>query len=381
MESTKSKRICIVSNDYPCKNHAYYTFVQQLAYGLSAEGNAVSIIAPLSLTHAMVHHDKLLPTQSEDISPEGRKIRVYRPRILSFGSSSASNSLFTKIQYHLIKKAISKYVNKIDDLDILYCYFWHMGLSAAACIADKNIKIITQASEGEITVPPFLKTEKNLKRVDGVVCASKKNMEESQQAGLLSTQKYQIISNGFRSDEFHQMDRSKAREHLGFPQDKFIIIFVGSFIERKGIKQLCVALNRFDDVHSIFIGKGPLNPDCKNMLFSGSVTHNELIWYLNCADAFVLPTRAEGCCNAIVEAIGCGLPIISSKRNFNDEILNNECSIRIDDQSVDEIEEAIRRIKDSPELAKKMSNASILKSHELTISHRTEAILRFVEDV
>lgn len=381
MVTAQIKKICIVSNDYPDRNHAYYTFVQQLAYGLSAKGKKVCVIAPLSVTHVIKHREQKLPAYSKDVSPEGNEIEVYRPWIISFGTSSASDSKLTKLQYRSIERSIKRTLKKINDIDVIYCYFWHMGLSAAAVLQDSNIRIVTQASEGEITVPPFLKNKTNLDRVNGVICASRKNYEESKQADLLIHQPSKIVSNGYRTDEFYPADKKVAREQLGFPADKFIVIFVGSFIERKGISQLCEALDQFEDVYSIFIGKGPIQPKCKNVLFSGSVSHNELVGYLNCADAFVLPTRAEGCCNAIVEAIGCGLPIISSNKNFNDEILNKDCSIRVDEQNVAEIANAIRTIKESASLRNKMSLASVQKSKELTIEHRTESILDFLENI
>ena len=71
--------------------------------------------------------------------------------------------------------------------------------------------------------------------------------------------------------------------------------------------------------------------------------HDVIAEYLNCADIFVSPTLAEGCSNSIVEAMACGLPIISSDLPFNHDILDEKNSILLDPVEVNEIALAIRK--------------------------------------
>ena len=91
-----------------------------------------------------------------------------------------------------------------------------------------------------------------------------------------------------------------------------------------------------------------------------------------------MPTRAEGCCNAIIEALACGLPVISSNKAFNDEILNDEYSIRIDEQNEEKLYLAISDLKDNAVLRNKMAHVALEKAKELTIEHRAKAIKEVV---
>ena len=187
-----------------------------------------------------------------------------------------------------------------------------------------------------------------------------------------------VFPNGFNKSKFFAMDQYLARQQLNIPDDKYIIAFTGTFKESKGVRELCAALNQLDDVYSFFMGKGDLKPDCKNILFCDSVPNDELHIYLNAADIFVLPTKGEGCCNAIIEALACGLPVISSDSSYNDDILNDDNSIRINVDDVNQIAEAIERLRQDDELRDKLASGASASAEVLDIDARAEKILKFM---
>ena len=129
----------------------------------------------------------------------------------------------------------------------------------------------------------------------------------------------------------------------------------------------------------LFLGKLTDNPpSCPGIIKIGFVDHRDLVDYLNAADIYVLPTLAEGCSNSIVEAMACGLPIISSDLSFNYDILDNSNSILVDPNSIDQISSAIMRIKQNDELKNEMAEASLQKASELNLSSRAKKIINFI---
>ena len=149
-------------------------------------------------------------------------------------------------------------------------------------------------------------------------------------------------------------------------------------VERKGIAKLSNALDRFDDVYSMFIGVGDVKPTCKNILHTGRVLNTEMCDYLNSADIFVLPTLAEGCCNAIVEAVSCGVPVISSDLPFNYDVLDENNSILIDPLSEDEIYDAIRLLKEDAKKRNILAEGCLERAKELSLDVRVDKILDFI---
>lgn len=368
------EKICIVAESYPTNDDPSFPFVQQLASSLTNIGYECFVIAPQSITRILLRRVKRKKTYDLDVEHENQ-IKVFRPYIVTF--SNTNNFCLLKVADFFWEKAINKCLKKIGQLEAIYCYFWHVGLKTIKSIK-VDYPVFVQASECDINIPTYLINEKLIKKVAGVVCASSKNQEESIRYGLTTEEDSCIIVNGYRKDEFYPIPQEKARAEYGFSQDKFIIAFVGGFIKRKGITQLCKALDRFDDVYSIFIGKGDLFPKSKNILYADVVQHNKIVSLLNCADIFVLPTEAEGCCNAIIEALACGLPVVSSNKKFNDEILDETCSIRINEQNVDEIYNAIKQLKENRPLLTSLSEGAIEKSSSLTIEKRANKIQEYI---
>jgi glycosyltransferase involved in cell wall biosynthesis len=184
---------------------------------------------------------------------------------------------------------------------------------------------------------------------------------------------------------FHATEKNyKLRKELGVNDDDFLIIFVGSFIKRKGCGILAEAINIIDDPHIkvIFVGNtlpgDEDDPICKGIVYKGKIAHDQLPAYYSCADVFVLPTQKEGCSNAIVEALAMGLPVISSKGAFNDDILNEENSIRVDATNVQELKEAIITLQGDLPKREKMKLSALKVSRNNTINIRAQRILGFI---
>ena len=169
---------------------------------------------------------------------------------------------------------------------------------------------------------------------------------------------------------------------MGIQDNDFVVGFVGQFVPRKGALRICKALKQLDDLNikAIFIGSGTENPEYDGIVCKGRVPHEQIANYLYACDVYVMPTENEGCSNAIIEAMACGLPIISTDAPFNYDILNKNNSILIDCHSINQIANAISLLKTNLELRKELSSGAKITAKELSIDKRAEKILSFIKE-
>ena len=379
------RHLAVVTKEYPSPGEPVYTFVEQLVGAIADSGVRVTVISPVNPMKRMLRGAPLPPAREKRLSPSGAQVLLLRPRALSFGVRKAGPVHLAKWTLASFEKAVRGALRRLPEMpDALYAHFiFPSGLTAGKIAKELSIPAFMAYGESSAKLFSFLGKEeiaRRLKGLSGVVAVSGENAREIVQDGYYPfPERVKVFPNGVNPAEFSPMDRIEARKALGLPLDKFIVAFVGGFIERKGVAVLSRALDEVG-ASSLFVGRGPVAPDARDILFQGALDHAEIPKYLAAADVFALPTLNEGCCNAIVEALAMGLPVVSSDRPFNDELLTDLNAIRVDPTDVRAVAEAIRRLKDDAALRTRLAEGARRTGASLEIHARAAAILRFMEE-
>lgn len=145
-----------------------------------------------------------------------------------------------------------------------------------------------------------------------------------------------VIYNGIDPARYAAIDGDKRRgfrEALRIPADAFVILFVGSGFERKGLMTLVRALGLLKekgDVRLVVAGKGRPGPYLKEaarlgaagrVTFAGPV--KDPIEFYGAADVFALPSMYEPFSNSCLEAMASGLPVVTTTANGASEIITD----------------------------------------------------------
>lgn len=178
-------------------------------------------------------------------------------------------------------------------------------------------------------------------------------------------------------------EKEKFRKALQMKEEK-IVITVGQMIHRKAPDILIKAAKKLpENVGVYIIGGNPTDTyahlkkqlKADNVHFIGFKTKEQLSDYYKAADAFVLPTREDAWGLVINEAMGYGLPVITTKRCIAgvEMIQNGENGCIVPVENEEALAKGIQSVLENETVMLKMSEANLQKAREYTIEEMAAA--------
>ena len=143
-------------------------------------------------------------------------------------------------------------------------------------------------------------------------------------SSLLGERQVTVIPNGLDVSLYRPVDKLAARQMLGLPPDKTVLLFGGMSCTRdsnKGFDLLSEALHRVEDpnwlqqVHLLIFGAGeeerPIGDLPCPVQHLGYLTDDiSLVLAYSAADAMIVPSRQEAFGLTAAEALACGTPVV-----------------------------------------------------------------------
>ena len=182
-------------------------------------------------------------------------------------------------------------------------------------------------------------------RAKAIVANSERGKAEILAHYRADPNRIRVIYNGVDLDRFRPPDadgRNKARAHAGFAGDDRMVLFVGSGFARKGVEAAVRALARLGArsrgrTSLVVVGRGDAGPYQRlasslgigdRVRFVGPST-DVTTWY-HAADLLLLPTLYDPFANVCLEALACGVPVVTSAANGAAEILTEETGVVVE---------------------------------------------------
>lgn len=167
----------------------------------------------------------------------------------------------------------------------------------------------------------------------------------------------------------------------------FRAVFVGQIGQRKGLSYLLEGYRRFarSDTRLTLVGHivgtaAPLAPYRDLFDHVPHLPRPLLADLLRRCDAFVFPTLLEGMPLVVVEAMACGLPVITTSRGPDQIVRDGVDGYIVPVRDPEAIAERLERLRADPELCARMGRNAAARSREFTWRVYTQRIATLLEN-
>jgi len=240
-----------------------------------------------------------------------------------------------------------------SDYALVHSHYWLSGWVARELVSEWRVPMIhmfhTLGRMKDLVAEGGAREARNRADVeqeilgfaDRIVAATPLDRQQMMDHYEVDESKIAVIPCGVNLDLFYPMAQEAAREHLGLPLDRRMLLFVGRLDPVKGLRVLLEAMCDLTrslrpcgarDISLAVIGGDRedhlealvTDLDCLTeirhelglddlVVFVGSRSQQELPYYYSAADACVMPSLYESFGMVALEAMACGTPVIASR--------------------------------------------------------------------
>jgi colanic acid/amylovoran biosynthesis glycosyltransferase len=206
--------------------------------------------------------------------------------------------------------------------------------------------------------------DEKIAATDFIVCISQ--FARSQLMKLAPAQhwhKLAVCPLGVDTEHFRPLAKQASTE-------TFRLLCVGRLAPAKGQRILIEACRLLRERGRAFqlelVGDGPDRPELEAAMqtyglqgqvrFRGALNHDEVHGCYRAADAFVLPSFAEGVPVVLMEAMASGVPCVTTRITGIPELIRHDCDgLLVTPSDVEALAEAIERLIDDPDLRQRLA--------------------------
>jgi hypothetical protein len=235
-----------------------------------------------------------------------------------------------------------------------------------------------------------LRIEEDLMRcADRIIAECPQDRLDMEQLYGAPAHRIAIAPCGFDPQELWPVPSRLARQKLGLPQGKFIVLQLGRMVARKGIDTVIEALARLRARHGIdaqllVVGgdsasrASPMSAECarlrnmalqlgvqEHVLFTGRKDRAELRYYYSAADVFVTTPWYEPFGITPLEAMACARPVIGAEvGGIKSTVVDGETGFLIPPRDPGALTDRLALLRANPSLSRSMGDDGLRRAYQ-----------------
>ena len=184
-----------------------------------------------------------------------------------------------------------------------------------------------------------------------IVTCSEWLANQARQSALFKNKTVISIPNPIDTQVFKTDDKIKAREALGLPTDKPLILFAAQNVqdERKGFRYFREAVQRMENPNTVEIATFGKSQVSDFQDFPTKVHHlgslsdvSKIVQAYQAASLFVVPSLEDNLPNTVMESLACGTPVVGFRTGGIPEMVRHQSTgFMATQHSVEELVEGI----------------------------------------
>ncbi|WP_457564936.1 glycosyltransferase family 4 protein [Caminibacter sp.] len=216
-----------------------------------------------------------------------------------------------------------------------------------------------------------------LKNAKGIITVSKHTKEQLIEYYNLDESKIKVIYNGIKQVDFKKVPK------------KNYILYVGRASETKNIKGIiksfCLSKKRFkikEKLYLVGVKREDIKEDilCKDIKFLGYVSDEELEIIYQEAKVFLFPSFYEGFGYPVLEAMGYGVPVVTSKLSSLPEVVG-DCAVLVNPYDIEEIAKELFKLLSDATLQEELAQKGLNRAKEFTWQKSAKAHLKVLKEL
>ncbi|GAB2862202.1 glycosyltransferase family 4 protein [Streptomyces deserti] len=305
--STRPPRVLLVSHYYPPHVGGIENVVRREAEGLAARGADVTVLTSADRSSVTVEDG----------------VRVVRVAAWN-GAERKAGVPFPVFSPALLTAAL-RWARRADAVhihDCLYLSSWAAGLAARLTrtpyVLTQHVAVVDHPSGLVRVVQRAVYGVAGRALLRGARAVFTLNASVARFVESYGARRRHHLANGVDTDAFRPVasaaERALARERLGLPADRLLVLFVGRLVPKKGYDLLLAAHTREAGYDLVFTGGGDTAALAgrSGVHHLGALPPEAVAEAYRACDVFALPSTAEGFPLTVQEAMASGLPVVTT---------------------------------------------------------------------